>query len=156
MAVISGCDQRGRSPFFQADRLSDDPEYPRAALSILAGGETEYGDSCRIESSREDSLIFLEIVVSPLSPERINERYVKITLDVSLGLRDVGILVSDTAGIELPGPGSYPLSLRIENTAALEPGTNSVGVTALTRYLDASGELAAPLGRELRYCNLEW
>jgi len=156
LAVSFGCEQRGRSPFFQADRLSDDPEYPRAALSILADGENEYGDSCRIESSREDSLIFLEIVVSPLSPERINERYVKITLDVSVGLRDVGILVSDTSGIELPGPGRYPLSIRIENTAALESGANSVGVTALTRYLNASGDLASPLGRELRYCNLEW
>jgi hypothetical protein len=156
LALISGCEQRGGSPFFQADRLSGDPEYPRAALSILAGGENEYGDSCRIECSREDSLIFLEIVVSPLSPERINERYVKLTLDVSVGLSSIGLVVSDTAGLELPGPGSYPLALRIENAAALESGANSVGITALTRYLDASGDLAAPLGRELRYCNLEW
>lgn len=153
---LTGCEQRGASPFFQTAGQVDNPEYPVAPLSILAGGETSESDSCRIETSRKDSLIYLEVVVSPLSPERIDGRYTKITLDVSVGLRTSGAVISDTLALNLDGPGSYPLMLRIENFSILAAGANDVAVTALTRYLDGAGGLVAPLGRELRYCNLVW
>ncbi|MCE5272482.1 hypothetical protein LLH00_14480 [bacterium] len=153
---LSGCEQRGASPFFLGGSQEDNPERPVAPLSILAGGEKSEADSCRIETSRKDSLIFLEAVVSPLIPDRIGDRYVKITLDVSVGLHTSGAIISDTLAVELDGPGSYPLMLKVENASLLAVGGNDVAVTALTRYLDGTGGLVAPLGRELRYCNLVW
>lgn len=152
------CDRADRvvSPFFLSSEIISDPEYPTAPLFILAGGETVETDTCRIETSPADSVVFVDVAVSPLTPERIQDRYKKILLEVSVGIKATGLVVADTSGIELPGPGNYPLVLKVKNASALSAGDNSVAVIAITRYLDGDGYLAAPMGRRLRYCNLRW
>lgn len=148
-----GCNDNLYSPFFERDELTG-IEQPRAYLEILAAEAGEHG--CMIEADVVDSLVTVEVNVGGVSPEWLSERYVAAELEVSVGHTYTGLVIADTAGIDINGPGLMELVLPVENGGALQPGENPVTVIAITRYLDPGGKLALPQGRDLRRCTLQW
>ena len=135
------------SPFFNRSENLD-PEIPQASLQIqqnddLAGEETD----CRIEANQVDSVLFLDILVSEATPERVRSRYSRIELDVSVGLSDGGIVIADTSRVPVSGAGIVSLVLPLKSAEGLAETENQVAVIAVTRYLEAGGNLALPMGR---------
>ncbi|RLF61935.1 MAG: hypothetical protein DRN33_06180 [Thermoplasmata archaeon] len=152
-----GCRDFLFSPFYNPPDIQD-PNYPQATLEILTeeNNELDAEESCSLEVNRADSVLLLEIQVGEVSPDEVRDRYVRIELRVSVGLADGGLIIADTTNFPVSGPGSYPLVLPIKSPEALAEGKNRVAVIAVTRYLDGSGNLVLPMGREIRYCILNW
>ena len=157
-AVLSGsrCSDRVFSPFFNSPGLMD-PEMPQAGLHIEQGGGLDGEETdCRIEASRVDSVIVLDILIGEATPERVRDRYSRIELDVSVGLPDGGLVIADTSRVPVSSPGTLSLVLPIKSAEGLAEGENRVAVLAITRYLDPGGDLALQMGRDFRYCTLVW
>jgi len=73
-----------------------------------------------------------------------------------VGLTEGGLVLADTAGLVVDGPGNYSLVLPLENSKALSKGENSISIIAITRYLNYDGYLALPMGRKIHNCVLNW
>ncbi|MBN2290635.1 MAG: hypothetical protein JXQ83_14970 [Candidatus Glassbacteria bacterium] len=86
----------------------------------------------------------------------MSESVYRIELEVSVGLRESGLVLADTSRLVVAGPGVYPLALPLENPKALSQGENRISIIAITRYLDLDGYLALPMGRKIHYCVLTW
>lgn len=157
-AVLTGsrCTDYMFSPFFNRSR-NPDPEMPQAGLQIgqdkdLSAEETD----CSIQANQTDSVLILDVLIGEVSPERVKARYLRIELEVSVGLPDGGLLIADTSRVPVSGPGTVSLILPIKSSKGLVEGENRVVVLAVTRYLDGGGNLALPMGRNFRYCTLVW
>ncbi|HUU27881.1 MAG TPA: hypothetical protein VM123_08715 [archaeon] len=156
LLVGLGCKDMIYSPFYNYPERRG-PEYPQAGLEIVTEKAAGEDEACSLEVNQEDSVFVLEIQVGPVSPEKVRERnVVQIELEVTVGLRDGGLVLADTAGIIVNGPGNYPLVLKIENGSGLVEGENKVAIIAITRYLDYDGNLLIPMGRKMIYCTLNW
>lgn len=158
LLILSGsrCNDYIFSPFF--NRSEDiDPETPNAELRIeYDPGSTEADTGCSIKASSIDSVLLLNVYVGDVSPQRVQELYSKVTLEVSVGLPDLGLVIADTSDILLNKSGMISLVLPIESPEALSEPQTRVSVIAITRYLEAGGNLALPMGRNMRYCTVVW
>ncbi len=150
-----GCQEFLYSPFFSYTERRE-PDYPQAELEIQTAAGNDSVDECSLEADLKDSVFALEVQVGQVTPENVRDRYTRIDLSVTIGLRDGGLTLADTSGVVVNGPGNYPLLLAIENSSALVKGKNQVAIIAITRYLDRWGNLVLPMGRKILYCSLNW
>ncbi len=150
-----GCQDYLYNPFFSYPERRES-DYPQAGLEILTAAGMDSVDECSLEVDFKDSVFALQIQIGQVTPESVRDRYMRIDLSVTVGLRDGGLTLADTSGVVIDGPGNYPLLLAIENSSALVKGKNQVAIIAVTRYLDGWGNLVLPMGRKILYCSLDW
>jgi hypothetical protein len=153
--VAPGCRDYRYSSFFNPP----EPPYsylPGAELKVFTeeGGGIE--DDCSTLLNRTDSVFLLEVQVGSPQPERLNEDVVRIELEVSVGLTESGLVLADTAGLVVDGPGNYDLILPWEISDTLWSGDTLISIIAITRYLSYDGSLVIPMGRTIHDCILKW
>ena len=153
LLFLSGCSDNSYNQFF--DNQPQTENTSSAGLDILDSGGELIGDNCSSIVNLNDGRVVVDIQVDQVSPERLIDSYDEIEIDVSIGRTLDGLLVADTSGVKVAGPGMYQVTMGLKTNDILSVGRTDVTIIAITRYVNYDGDLVVKMGRKLINCSIE-